>query len=410
MLKNGNSIFATNGYSQQKTKYNNTMLIFNLIRRFGPISRIKLAKKTGLSATTVSMLVEDLMIEGYIVETGCEDTTTSGRKPISLQINGGGGYICVIEVINTGLNCYLYDLACELVDKSKYRIKNTGSHVAVDIVNRLLSKNSIDSERLIGINIDYPGIVDNKKTEIIYSAVLSSDSYFGNTDISDLKCFFPNAVIELNNDSNVAAYTAFLHEEKHSDKKVLYLNMFECIGAGCIISNHNGEMINEFSIEFGHVMVDSDGPKCKCGGTGCLELEAGTCEILRRINEETDLEFEYSDEFRSELNLSCMKMVGRELSAGNEQVKRVLGDIALKIAIALSNVINIIDPSDIFIGGQIAYLGDDFIDMVKSSTENLSVLPSASERIIHKSVLDYFDCYAGAANMIIDKAFATENN
>ena len=401
--------YVRNGFSQQKTKHNNTMLIFNLIRRFGPVSRIKLAKSTGLSATTVSMLVEELIESGFVSEIGCEDTTTSGRKPISLQINGPGAYECVIEVINTGLNFYLYNLACELVDIYRYRIKNSGSHIAADVITRMLVKNDIEPDRLLGINIDYPGIVDSRNARLVYSAVVSSSSYFDNKDIISLSERFPSSVIEVSNDSTVAAYTEFLFGEEHADKKVLYLNMFECIGAGCIIVNGNGEKVSDFSVEFGHIMVDSNGKKCKCGNTGCLEQVASTCEIIKRINDETDLELTYSSEFRSEINVGCMKYLGKELENGNEKVRLVLEDIASKIAIALASVINIIDPSDIFIGGQIAFLGDIFIDMIRNNIDRLTVLPSPSKRLIHKSGIDIKACSVGAANMIIDNAFSIIN-
>ena len=109
------------GFSQQNTKHGNTMLLFNLIRKNSPLSRIMLSDMTGLSATTVSMLVEDLMLNELVMEIGTVDSNLRGRRPIMLQLNRDGGYVGVVEVINTGLNCYLYNLVCECVDKAYFR-------------------------------------------------------------------------------------------------------------------------------------------------------------------------------------------------------------------------------------------------------------------------------------------------
>lgn len=396
------------GFSQQNTKHNNTMLLFNLIRKYSPISRINLAKMTGLSATTVSLLVEELMYNNLVMEIGCGDTSMRGRKPILLQINGEGAYIAVVEIINTGVNCYIYNLLCERVASIKYRIKN-GRKKLTDIIIHILKENNISNEKLVGININYPGIIDKVNKKVVYSTVIPSDNFFGNDDIEELKKCFESADLEINNNSSIAAYAAFLFSGYHYDKTVLYINMFEAIGAGAIIINKKGERIYDYPVEIGHIMVDSTAPKCKCGNRGCFEQLAGTCEILRRINKETDLSFEYSEEFFSEKNAQCMKMLGTELKAGNKQVIKVLDDIAKKTAIAITSVNNILDPGDIFIGGHIKHLGEPFIGMVRKKVSEMNGLPSASAREIHLSQIDSEARAKGAASMIMDSIFAIQD-
>ena len=180
------------GFSQKNTKHNNTMLLFGLIRKYSPLSRINLAKMTGLSATTVSLLVEELMYNNLVMEIGCGDTSMRGRKPILLQINGEGAYIAVVEIINTGVNCYIYNLLCERVAGIKYRIKN-GRKKLTDIIIHILKEKNISKEKLVGININYPGIIDKVNKKVVYSTVIPSDNYFGNDDIEELKKCFENA-------------------------------------------------------------------------------------------------------------------------------------------------------------------------------------------------------------------------
>ncbi|MEI6101339.1 MAG: hypothetical protein WCP73_05815, partial [Eubacteriales bacterium] len=98
------------GFSQQQTKRNNTMLLFNLIRKNSPISRIMMADATGLSATTVSLQIEDLIANNLVREIGEPEASARGRRPIMLEVNGTGGYFVLVEMTNTGLICHLYDL------------------------------------------------------------------------------------------------------------------------------------------------------------------------------------------------------------------------------------------------------------------------------------------------------------
>jgi len=409
MYKTNTEANIRNGFSQKNTKHNNFMLIFDLIRKYSPISRIRLAKMTGLSATTVSMIVEEMKHNGIVVETGCVDTKTSGRKPISLSLNAQGGYICVLEIINTGINYYLYDLLCECVDVYRYRPQGEFNHLSVEIIESLLAKNNIDKDRLLGINVDYPGIVDKNNGKMIFSAVVSCDEYFNNLDVEALKKNFPESTVLVHNDSDIAAYSAFMYKTHTSNETFLFVNIFECIGAGVIYVDEYGDRMLNYSVEIGHIMVDSNASHCMCGNIGCLELVAGAREIFRRINEETDLSFEYSNEFLSETNVNCMKMLGHELKKGNAQVYTVMEDIAEKIAIALANVNNILDPGEIHIGGLVKYLGEEFIDMIREKYAVMNVLPTACSGEIKLTKMDRTDCSKGAANMVLDAVFAITN-
>ena len=104
-----------------------------------------------------------------------------------------------------------------------------------------------------------------------------------------------------------------------------------------------------------------------------------------------------------------MEMLGQKLQEGNEQVRTVLEDIAQKTATAIVTVNNILDPGDIFIGGLIKYLGEEFIEMVHKYVDSMNILPSAAARKIHISQMDFKTRSKGAANMILDSVFAITN-
>ena len=86
------------GFSQKLMKSSNTRLLFNLIRSRMPISRAALAKETGLSPTTVSILVDEMLQSQWIHETGTNGRPERGRRPIQIEVNASRGYVIAIDI------------------------------------------------------------------------------------------------------------------------------------------------------------------------------------------------------------------------------------------------------------------------------------------------------------------------
>ncbi|HHY23168.1 MAG TPA: winged helix-turn-helix transcriptional regulator, partial [Clostridiaceae bacterium] len=140
--------------NQQLVKETNLTLIFNLINRYEPVSRAELAHITGLSPTTVSALAEELIENDIVVETGEGVTTTSGRKPIMLEVNPEGAYVASIEMIAEGFIFYLYNLKCNEVTGKKIEVSDystIGREIVHTLEKELISSN-IDESKLFYIN------------------------------------------------------------------------------------------------------------------------------------------------------------------------------------------------------------------------------------------------------------------
>ncbi len=393
------------GVSQQNTKHINSMLIFDAVRKSGKAARVKISEMTGLSTSTVSELVDGLITDGLLVEYGNEVNQSRGRNPILLSINPEGGYTIVIEVINTGYNCYLCNLLCEIVGTSFYRVSEGKKHCVGEIIEGLLGANGIKNESVLGICIDYPGICDRRGRSMLYSIVVDNEDYLNNEDIDLLAERFPNAAMMVNNDSSIAAYASFRVSGPHISEVVIYLNMFECVGAGAILSNGQGEDIYEFPIEIGQLLMPA-GDESQAGELETFEKRTNALEIFKKINNQTDIRLDYTDEYLTEKNFDCMKTIGDELAKGNTEVESVISDIAKDIAIALSNIRNTIQPSDVFVGGMVKNLGEKFVEMIEKEISLIPSLPYDGKMNIHLSGIDNSTKIVGAANMLMDSVFA----
>jgi predicted NBD/HSP70 family sugar kinase len=395
------------GFSQQQTKRNNTILLFNLIRKNSPISRIMLAEATGLSATTVSMLIEDLIANNLVRELGEAEPIARGRRPIMLEVNATGGYFIVVEMINTGLICHLFDLKNRHLDFMQYRISgDLKPNVTSDFIGQMLYKKGIPPSMLMGINVIYPGIVDRAAKKMVYSVIVPTRDLLNESEMKQLQDLYPNAVFMLNNYSSVSAYGEYIINDYDYNRSLVAVNIFEAVGAGAIFVNEKGEKTVDFSIELGHMMMDRNGPVCKCGNRGCLEALVGICALFKRVEQATGINLDYTDEFNHSQNVEAMKKVKDMADSGNEDVIRILDEAAEWIALALTNMNNIIDPGYIFIGGTIRYLGENFLNMIRAKMKKLNLKHTDFPNIINYSHLDGEERLRGCIAMMMDDIFA----
>ncbi len=396
------------GFSQQHTKRNNTMLLFNLIRRRAPISRIMLAELTGLSATTVSLLVEDLLDNGLIVETGAAETNMRGRKPIMLEINGKGGYFVIVELRSKGFICSLYDLNAQKIALQKYnREQIIREKISLcQAIDKLVKENDIACENLIGINITYPGIVESANKTIISSTVLDISDYVTQEDIEQLKKEWADSLFLVTNTSVVSAYSEYILNQGIADSTIIEITMNEGIGAGVVLVDENGECMHYYVMEIGHMVIERGGKQCKCGNRGCFEALCGAANLIKRVNEEAGLHLEYDEEFGAEINSDAMREIRKAAEQGNEKVIAIVDDMANMLETVIINIVNMVNAEYVFLGGVVMDLiSESGIGAIRKNVNRLHVKKDRGDCAIQASKLDRDRTRSGAVYMIMDEVF-----
>ncbi len=328
--------------SQQMMKDANLKLVFSLISQHEPISRADLKKITGLSATTVSALCEELFAENLILEIGMKESGKSGRKAVLLSINPEGGYFGGLK-IGSALRFDLYDLKFQRVLSKRYPItdwKNLSSQIASTVCESLRSLNQ--KAPLLGLTIGVPATIDTQNNKILSSTVL--EELTPDEDlIGELRKTFPRIPILLCNDSSLIAYAE--KEFGNHARNLISIDISEGVGSGIVIDGNIYAGASGMAGEFGHISVDLNGPKCKCGSFGCLESMVSIPAILNEIKKETGLTLAPEQAFEA-----C--------SNGNEGVKAVLQKVAKVLSFGIGNVLNLLDPELIVLSGEIKEFGD----------------------------------------------------
>ncbi len=374
----------------QLVKQNNLTLLFRLIYAKEPVSRADLAHITGLSPTTVSTLVDELVSDGMVNIVGAAKTTTSGRKPIMLRVNPDGGYMVGVELTHEGFSMAAFDLRMNQVkqiDRAVGDYKLIGQEIIAGI-EEILDVLNAGERRLNGVCIGVPGLMDNETRRVVSSTVIPIDEENDFYDV--IRARFPDVSLRMGNESGFCAYIekASMARDVHS---LVYIELNEGIGAGIIIEDRifTGAFGN--AGEFGHISVDLNGKQCKCGNRGCLEAEVNLSAIR--------------DAFKSVLGKNTdIELARAALELGNQSAYAVLDGICRTLAAGINNVINILNPDAIVIGGGAARLGDTFLNCVSEHISRISVKSGDKKPIISLSAVQGNLVTQGCARYMLDHA------
>ncbi|MGN1058942.1 MAG: ROK family protein, partial [Clostridia bacterium] len=239
--------------SQQMIKDANLKLIFSLIGEYEPISRADLKKMTGLSATTVSTLCEELLLKKLIVEIGMKESATSGRKAILLSINPNGGYFCGVE-IGQSLCLDVYDLNFRRIAGEKRPVSDWKQLAAcIASVLKKLAPDLKQHGAMLGLTVGVPASIDTENNRILSSTVLEQLDPEEDV-IGELQKTFPEIPILLCNDSSLIAYAE--KEFGNHARNLVSIDISEGVGSGIVIDGGIYAGSGGMAGEFGHVSVD----------------------------------------------------------------------------------------------------------------------------------------------------------
>ena len=153
--------------NQQLIKNTNLKQIYNLVHQEQGISRAELAKRTKLSKTTVSALVDELLERDFLMDTGTSDSKTVGRKPNSLQLKPERHYVAVLCWEEEQVLGYLTDICGSVRRHLPDCRKETDSYVERSrALFDLELLPAISPEKLLGICIVVPAMIDPDTREI----------------------------------------------------------------------------------------------------------------------------------------------------------------------------------------------------------------------------------------------------
>lgn len=373
--------------NHSKIKETNRKKIIKLLLERTEITKLDISRILGISITTVSTNIAEFKNEG-IVEDVRSLESTGGRKAIAIRLKEDCKFSIGVALTPNHIKIALVNIKKEIIENIRISHNNDGIENLIKIINEkidfIMKKYNLDSEKLLGIGLSLPGTVDFKEGIIKYSYLLGVKEF----NLKE-KFQYLNVPIYVDNEANLSAYYEFL-SRKDVLKNLLYVSITDGLGLGIIINGKIYRGDNNSSGEFGHIKVVIDGKKCKCGAKGCLEAYASMNSLIESYNEEVSESILDIDEFEKLYMQNDIK------------TKKVLDDYLRILAVGISNLIMILDPNTIVIGGDINNLLNDKMEILKKNIYKDNLFTDESSCNI--SIADFKESYMlGAAMMPIEE-------
>jgi len=254
----------------------NRRIVLNLIRTRQPISRADLARLCGLQRSTISLIVEQLIEESWVVE-GATGRLPRGRRPTFLRL-GEDRVIIGVDIRPGETTVALADANARFTFREVIATPSDPA-IAVSQILQVIERirSSTPGKKLEGVGISLPGRFNPSSDRLVFSPNLQWRDFDLRTPVIEAT----GVDVALENAANACVLSAVWFENMESCRNLAVVTVSEGIGTGIFI---NGELVrgsNNMAGEFGHVPLDPKGPLCGCGGHGCWEVYASNRAALR---------------------------------------------------------------------------------------------------------------------------------
>lgn len=319
----------------------NLALVLGEVARTSPVSRAQVAAHTGLTKSSVSGLVSDLISAGLIQESA-PAATERGRPATALSLAPGG-----IAGLGLEVNVdYLAAAVTDLTGMPRYhhvvRRDNRGREVdevvadLIEVARTAARSAASQGLPLSGACVAVPGLA-------VEGAVVRTPNLgWARVDLADAVGEGTGLEVDVENEANLAALGEMWfggHEHDGAPlRDFVHVSGEIGIGGGIVIGGEVFRGAHAGAGELGHVVVAPDGPRCGCGGHGCLERMAGQQEILARAQ------------------VATMADLTRACEAGDQAALDAVAGAGRHLGVALASVITLLDPTAIVLGGAFATL------------------------------------------------------
>ncbi|MCZ8512083.1 ROK family transcriptional regulator [Paenibacillus filicis] len=371
----------------------NKSTLLNMVRAQRAVSRAELAKRTKLTRATVSALVEELIEEHLVVETGTGESS-GGRKPVMLELNASAGCVIGIDLRVTNLLMLVTDMRGVVLKKQVISYDSDPGGAAgpdrrlnqiIGVLEEAVIALPESPLGLIGVGVGIHGFVEYPSGRIAFMPHTGWKNLQWKSVLEERL----GVPVLIDNEANLAALGEWEYGAGANPgcTNMLYLSVAGGIGAGLIL---NGELFRGgggFAGEVGHTTLETNGRPCSCGNKGCWERYASEQAVAGELG------LSYAPGITEEL-LRRMKEKDAEVLAALQQAGAYLG-------IGIGNMMHTLNPQMIVIGGSMSRYASWLHDSLQQSLQARFSYLSSFRVQVDYSQLGEDGCALGAATSLI---------
>ncbi len=350
----------------------NVSTILNMIRKNKHISRAQIARASRLNPSTISNLIGEMIEMGILKEYGV-GASQKGRRLIQLSLNPDGPCVVGVEVRGDRIVALMTNLEAKIMVRAKTNIDTTelGKPVVKKIIgaiDEVIKKSGKARSEVIAIGMGITGLIDARAGIAKFSP---------NIDWKDIPI---RELVEeefgiktfVDNDEKAAAFGEYQFGSGKGRRNLVCISIEDGLGSGVIIDGRIYRGANWIAGEIGHIVVDLNGSRCRCGNRGCLEnFASGRAMVSHamvaiRQGRKTLITQLVDDE----INKITPKILFQAADRGDELARDIIEEAGKYLGVAIADVINSLDPEVVILGGEIAQF-DNFNLMLEPAKKTV---------------------------------------
>jgi N-acetylglucosamine repressor len=338
--------------THQHTRTFNQQLVLRAIYDHSTISRAEIARQTGLTRTSVSDLVTELLEEGLVEELG-RGPSSGGKAPILLRVAADSRHMVGLDLGEEAFSGALVNLRGEIVRSLRLPLAGRNGDAALELVFELVHALRADSQRsLLGVGVGAPGLIDSDRGVVRWAV---------NLDWTDLPLgpllherFGLPVVVA--NDSQAAALAELTFFRRPRTQNLIVIRIGRGVGAGVILNGQLFQGDGYGAGEIGHVAVAGTSEQCRCGSVGCLETLASMRALVEAAG-------------KGGANVNDEQGFVAAYRAGEAVTRRVAQAAAEHVGRAVAGLIGALSVRHVLLIGPVAQLGDDWLADVRGAAQ-----------------------------------------
>jgi predicted NBD/HSP70 family sugar kinase len=379
------------GVDQSLARKYNSATILDHLRLHAPLSRAGLAKYTGLTKSTISRIIDQLLSENLIHEIGAQQERV-GRPGTLIELNPAGGAAIGVEIQVDYVSVILTDFIARILWRKHVNLPNESNlptylEAAEKLINEAINESKKYGLQPLGIGVGVWGLVDIQRGEVRYAPNLK----WRDVPLKELWESRYKLTVFVENDANAAAmgeyYLGSVENVKNLDD-FIYLSTGIGLGGGIISEGKVFRGWNGYAGEVGHMTIDPEGEVCMCGKRGCWETLVGSRVAVQNYKMRTgrDASFEELVHLLRANDLTCLEIFTK-----------------MALAVGIGNLVNIFYPRCIVVGGVLEQVSDIILPIARGAFTGNNLYQFQEEIKVIPSALGSDSCVLGCVALVLDE-------
>jgi predicted NBD/HSP70 family sugar kinase len=374
----------------------NRLRVLETVRERQAVSRAEIARQTGLARSTVSSLITDLMSAGLVVENRMAVRIRSdrrgGRPPVLLALNPGGGTVLGIHFDHGFVRVAIAALDHTTLAEAgrEIDVDNEASatlDLACELAKDAITQAAAPRDRLLGAGVAVAGPIDQRTGTVGSTTIMPG--WIGLDVAAEVERRI-GVPVHLDNDANLGAVAESILGAGRGASEMVYVMLSSGIGAGLIVSGRVYRGVSGTAGEIGHVLVNEQGPVCRCGNRGCLETYAGAGALLDLL-----------DAAHGPLSVEELIRLAQD---GDPGCRRVIADGARAVGRVIAALCNELNPERIVVGGTLSAAGELVLGPIREALDRYAIPAAAQDAQVVQGALGERAELLGAVILVIGQA------